>query len=117
MQEVLHPGKILHDILMSEGFFYCEDDIEGGSPVNLINYDAASDYTSIDKELLKRFLKGTSCVNYIMAYKLGRNIKGTDMALWLNLQDDYDVYLDSVNANLLKRVVESNKQDAKNDVY
>jgi plasmid maintenance system antidote protein VapI len=85
MKEVLHPGKILHYILFEDGRF------SGCNEINMY-YDSAN-YTNIPREKIQKFIECIIDIDYAIAYKLGCNIKGTDMAFWLKLQSDYDRYI------------------------
>ena len=74
----LHPGEIIYELL-----------IEGAG---LTVTDAAK-RLSINRITLSRLLNGHIGISTEMALRLSKLLPSTDMALWMNLQRDYDIWL------------------------
>jgi plasmid maintenance system antidote protein VapI len=92
MKEVAHPGKILYDILMTEeGCFYIFSS-ENWCDKKVIAVGHVADMLNIERRSIENLLNCVDGVSRAMAYKLGKHIKGTDMAFWLKLQEDYENY-------------------------
>lgn len=101
MKEPVHPGKILHDILICEGYYYYEKLKDKEELEKLLQFGDASESLCLEKEWLKDFIVGKYDLGYTDAYKLGKYIKGTDMALWLKLQDEYNEYIQKMQFQTL----------------
>ena len=72
----LHPGEIVHDIL-----------IEGAK----LSVTEAAKKLGINRTTLSRLLNGHAGISAEMALRLSKLLPNTDMALWMNLQRDYDI--------------------------
>lgn len=99
MKEPVHPGKILHDILICEGYYYVR--VKDEKSEKLLDFLHVSESLCFDKEWLEDFIVGKYDLGYTDAYKLGKYIKGTDMALWLKLQDEYNEYIQKMQFQTL----------------
>lgn len=73
----LHPGAIIHEIL-----------IEGAG----LSVSDAARKLKISRSTLSRLLNGRSGISAEMALRLSILLPHSDMALWLNLQRDYDIW-------------------------
>jgi antitoxin HigA-1 len=74
----LHPGKIIEEVL-----------IEGAE----ITVKSAANMLGVDRSTLSRLINGHSGISPEMALRLSKLLPNTDMALWMNLQRDYDIYI------------------------
>ena len=72
----LHPGEIIHDILM-----------EGAG----LSVTEAAQALSVNRTTLSRLLNGHTGISAEMALRLSKLLPNTDMAFWMNLQRDYDI--------------------------
>lgn len=96
IKEPMHPGKILKDIMMEKGYckYFDDDEIIDGEDKKIVSAQLVyNDLNLYSYNFTKKLLNGESDIDYIVAYKLGLSIDGTDMAFWLKLQKDYDDYL------------------------
>jgi antitoxin HigA-1 len=80
----LHPGEIIYDIL-----------IEGAR----LSVTEASKKLGINRTTLSRLLNGHAGISAEMALRLSKLLPNTDMALWMNLQRDYDISIATKHAN------------------
>ncbi len=78
IHEPLHPGEIINEIL-----------IEGAG---LTVTDAAK-RLDVNRTTLSRLLNGHAGVSADMALRFSKLFPNTDIAFWLNLQRDYDIWL------------------------
>lgn len=74
----LHPGIIVHDIL-----------INGAG----LSVTKAAERLSINRSTLSRLLHGHAGISAEMALRLSQLLPNTDMTLWMNLQRDYDIWV------------------------
>lgn len=74
----LHPGKIIHEILINGA--------------NLSVTDAAHKL-QVNRVTLSRLLHGHSGISPDMALRLSKLLPNTDMLFWMNLQRDYDIWV------------------------
>ncbi len=72
MKQPLHPGKIASDLL------------------DLVPHKPVINDLHIYETEWKEFAEGGRDIDHVLAYRLSQCIKGTDMAFWLKLQEDYD---------------------------
>lgn len=89
MKEPLHPGQILLEILKADGymnisgeFIFLGDD----------NTCWAEKSFNIPQDKLTALIIGEIDIDNLMAYKISKRLRNSDMAFWLNLQKDYDNY-------------------------
>lgn len=80
----LHPGKIIHEILM-----------EGAG----LSVTEASERLGVNRTTLSRLLNGHAGISAEMALRLSKLLPNTDMTLWMNLQRDYDISKATRHAN------------------
>lgn len=73
----LHPGEIIYDIL-----------IQGAG----LSVTEASKKLGVNRTTLSRLLNGHAGISAEMALRLSKLLPNTDMALWMNLQRDYDIW-------------------------
>ena len=92
MKKPMHPGKILKKITDE---LHCGWIATGISPL-----EAIYNMTYIPEVDLENLLNAEIDVDYLLAYKLGANIRGTDMAFWLKLQKDYDDYMERMREDV-----------------
>lgn len=74
----LHPGEIVEEIL-----------IQGAG----VSVSAAAEMLGVNRSTLSRLLNGRAGISPEMALRLSKLLPNTDMALWMNLQRDYDIYI------------------------
>lgn len=74
----LHPGAIVYDIL-----------IEGAH----LSVTQAAERLGVNRTTLSRLLNGHAGISAEMALRLSKLLPNTDMALWMNLQRDYDIWI------------------------
>lgn len=74
----LHPGAIVYEVL-----------IEGAR----LSVTEAAEKLGVNRTTLSRLLNGHAGISPEMAMRLSMLLPNTDMALWLNLQRDYDIWL------------------------
>jgi len=74
----LHPGKIIHEILLSK---------EGAN----LSVTIAAIKLGISRTTLSRLVNGHNGISPDMALRLSKLLPNTDMILWMNLQRDYDI--------------------------
>lgn len=79
----LHPGEIVYDILIE------------GAGLTIIE---ASKKLGINRTTLSRLLNGHAGISAEMALRLSKLLPNTDMALWMNLQRDYDISITTKHA-------------------
>jgi addiction module HigA family antidote len=72
----LHPGKIVHEILIN------------GAALSLTE---AAKRLGVNRSTLSRLLNGQASISAEMALRLSKLLPQTDMAMWMNLQRDYDI--------------------------
>lgn len=73
----LHPGEIIKEIL-----------IEGAG----LSVTQAADKLGINRTTLSRLINGHMGISPDMALRLSKLLPHSDIALWLNLQRDYDIW-------------------------
>lgn len=73
----LHPGVIVYEVL-----------IEGAQ----LSVTEAAEKLGVNRTTLSRLLNGHMGISPEMAMRLTMLLPNTDMALWLNLQRDYDIW-------------------------
>ena len=86
----LHPGKVSNDLLR------LDDDntlIDGSLVFSNILIDLDLCGSRDGERFIKRFFDGLEDVDHILAYKLAKAIEGTDVRLWMDLQERYDEYM------------------------
>lgn len=96
IKEPMHPGKILKNIMMENG--YCSNFDDKGEFLDKKEVSIGDVHRELDLynyNFTKNLLNGEADINYVVAYKLGKYIAGTDMAFWIKLQKDYDDHLES----------------------
>jgi len=74
----LHPGTIVYEVL-----------IEGAK----LSVTEAAEKLRVNRTTLSRLLNGHAGISPEMAMRLSMLLPNTDMALWLNLQRDYDIWI------------------------
>lgn len=79
----LHPGEIIYDIL-----------IDGAG----LSVTEAAKKLGVNRTTLSRLLNGHAGVSAEMALRLSKLLPNTDMALWMNLQRDYDIWIATKHA-------------------
>lgn len=72
----LHPGKVVYEII-----------IEGAG----LSITDAADKLDVNRTTLSRLFNGHAGISAEMAFRLSQLLPNTDMALWMNLQRDYDI--------------------------
>ena len=77
IHEPLHPGEIINEIL-----------IEGAG---LTVTDAAK-HLDVNRTTLSRLLNGHAGISADMALRLSKLFPNTEIAFWMNLQRDYDIW-------------------------
>lgn len=77
IHELLHPGEIVNEIL-----------IEGAE---LTITDAAK-HLDVNRTTLSRLLNGQAGISPDMALRLSKLFPNTEIAFWMNLQRDYDIW-------------------------
>ena len=75
----LHPGKIVYEIIISS---------EGAD----LTVTEAAERLGVNRTTLSRLLNGHAGISAEMALRLSKLLPNTDMALWMNLQRDYDIW-------------------------
>ncbi len=80
----LHPGEIIHDIL-----------IEGAS----LSVTDAAKKLDVNRITLSRLLNGHTGISAEMALRLSKLLPNTDMVFWMNIQRDYDIVLTKKQAS------------------
>lgn len=78
IHEPLHPGKIINDIL-----------IEGSG----LTVTEAAKRLDVNRTTLSRLLNGHAGISPDMALRFLKLFPNTDIAFWMNLQRDYDIWL------------------------
>jgi addiction module HigA family antidote len=73
----LHPGEIIKEIL-----------IEGAG----LSVTEAADKLGVNRTTLSRLINGHMGISPDMALRLSKLLPNSDIALWLNLQRDYDIW-------------------------
>lgn len=76
MYRPMHPGRVVKEIL-----------VEGA---DLSITDAAA-HLGVNRTTVSRLLNGRISISADMAIRLVKLLPNTDMALWMNLQRDYDI--------------------------
>ena len=84
------------NLLIEEGYESCD------YPGN-VHIGNASSELNLEPVFLERLLSGKEDIGCTLAYRLAKIIKGTDVAFWLKLQNDYDCY--EINVNFQKKMV------------
>ena len=74
----LHPGIIVHEILIESA---------------KLSITEAAEKLKVNRSTLSQLLNGHSGISPEMALRLSILLPNTDMALWLNLQRDYDIWI------------------------
>jgi plasmid maintenance system antidote protein VapI len=86
-KEQMHPGKILKIIM--------HDIFPSAISVGIPPLEAIHNMSYIPESDLEKLFNGELDIDYPIAFRLGKSMKGTDMAFWLKLQKDYDDYIES----------------------
>lgn len=74
----LHPGEIINEIL-----------IEGAA----LTVTEAAKRLDVNRTTLSRLLNGHAGVSPDMALRFSKLFPNTNIAFWMNLQRDYDIWL------------------------
>jgi addiction module HigA family antidote len=80
MNNPLHPGKIVWNILVSK---------DGAG----LSVTEAAHKLDINRTTLSRLINGHAGISPDMALRLSKLLPNTDMVLWMNLQRDYDIWV------------------------
>ncbi len=82
-----HPGKVAHELLAE----ICRDYY--GASLHR-NVKVISKHLQFEEHLLDDFFNGGASVGYVLAYKLSKLIKETDIRFWMDLQEKYDEHME-----------------------
>lgn len=80
----LHPGEIVKELL-----------IEGAH----LTVTQAAERLGVNRTTISRLINGHMGISPDMALRLSKLMPHSDMALWMNLQRDYDIWIASKHAN------------------
>lgn len=83
-----HPGNIARSFL--EQIYNRDEDLFS---FKIIGNIARELY--VDRYFIDRLFNGLENVDYVLAYKLARLIRGTDIRFWIGLQEKYDEYMEN----------------------
>lgn len=97
----VHPGDVVKDLLLVNGCTAaCFKDgyKDGKLYTSVLNIKKACELLELgDEDGIKQLLKGNYDIDYMMAGKLAKVIKGTDILFWMDLQEKYDEWNESQN--------------------
>ena len=80
MSIILHPGKIIEEILISK---------EGAN----LSIKKAAEKLVVSFAALSRLINGHASLSVDMAWRLSKLLPSIEMDQWMNLQRDYDIFL------------------------
>lgn len=87
MHKLLHPGKIVREIL-----------IDGAD----LSVTEAADHLGVSRTTLSRLLNGRIGMSPEMAIRLSKLLESTNTLFWMNLQRDYDIWMAEKNSKKIR---------------